>query len=201
MPRRHYTIYDNPSDVRVIEMRGRRPNPAYDIEQEQWEEIAPMLIEDIFNPALEGMQQYALHLDSVMGDMWPPLTPEQLTLVTAFIADMGGYVLAQDVEGATQALDNAVDDSVGILSGAGLADAIETRSDPWKKDAARVVWHYLVGLLVQREPDVVVALRDQGVLPAGAEDIPNEDIDVSEALHFWLGEALQASGGIGLSSY
>lgn len=200
MPRRHYTIYDNPSDVRVMDMRGRRPNPSFDIYADEWQLIEPMLVEDLYDPAIEGLQQYAEHLDSVLGDLWPPLDAPQLTIVTAFLADMGGYILAQDVEGAALALGNAVDGSVGILSGAGLALAIEDRSKEWKRHAARVVSRYLVGLLVSQERMVVTALREQGALPLDAEDLPDEDIDVSEALHHWFGEALKAGGGLSVAS-
>jgi hypothetical protein len=190
MPRPFY-IYRNTGHTPVADM-ARRPNPAYEIEQWQMEEIEPTLA-DVYSEAAAGIRQYARHLDARMGSLWPSLSSEELALVAGFLADMGGDLLqTPSAHAFTAATPEAVNASAGALGG--LAQPVLDRSRDWKTATARAVGNYLREIRNRSEPMVVAALRDSSALPAGAEDLPDDVIDVTEAVGFWLGDALMAAG-------
>jgi hypothetical protein len=189
-PRRFY-IYRNTGHTPVADM-DRRPNPSYEIEQWQMEAIEPTLA-DVYSEAAAGIRQYARHLDARMGSLWPTLDTGEIELVAGFLADVGGNLLQTPGAAAfMDALNDAVDGSVGALGP--LAQPVRDRSREWKRATARAVGNYLREIRNRSEPMVVVALRDSGALPAGAEDLPDDDIDVTSAVGFWLGEALIEAG-------
>lgn len=191
MAQHRYYLHRNAKRTRVADMK-RQPNPAYEIEQHQMDEIHEDLL-DVYRAAAAGIAQYARHLDARMGLNWPPLTTEELAMVGNFLARLGGELLqTPGAQAFMQALPYAVDLSAGALGE--LGGPVEAQGGTWKTATAKAVGNYLREIRNTNEPQIVAALRHADALPDGAEELDNDEIDVTTALGWWLGDALKAAG-------